>query len=549
MCLTILPSNLPAASPSPDSSITPKLPEVTWFRAYQDLGAEDFVELKCGSLGSYYVAAGEIGYCPAPTKSKAGVECRVDQLSYYTQEATPFLYQSGLFDEPGPEPAIALIDWLDGHGTAMATTIKQLSDLNVVLYDLGAHIGVGDLGLSGVTDIHVVKVLCSLLEDAEQPRNQSLIFNMSWGRPGYDGVYNACSEAEAANRLAGEIKVIIDHLSSLPAGDPIYGNTMTGVAAAGNHGDPSQFPACLNRVMSVAAIDVAELAATRKVDVSWESPTKYNALSPGTGLCFYGKTDKNIMIPNGTSAASAFFAALLGQALLSSSIPDPTQGLWYTDPYYPYFLVQTSFPVGEPEAERSYAIGRPAYHDLMDRLLGETAETCLPTGFAGHVPADSIITLEHEFGAELLPALSLPEAFVEMSLPSPTSMPCGACPGDDTGGGGGGLLPLDEIGEVEGIIPAVNRLVIDLSGGVQLPAELKMSKVFLRIGDSFMGPDSHNQVLLDRLSSGSLDYIAFDNFGLNNYWDSVSLVMILTCPGCDDPSREFWSATAVRVIR
>jgi len=501
-----------AGSPLPSAAAP-----VSWIRIPQGCAyapQRELAQMPCGDHGTYYFGTHVPPHLPTCMDLRRGTEEPAAYLAPGTLQpsGTSFPCQDGSCFGHGRQPWVAVLDWDQPHGWSVGAVLLEASDqrIDVDLFDLEDPAGTLPEWLDGVGDAHVLAQLCRVAELVSDPRQEPpLAVNMSFGRAASEEGREACLPGGGGG-LECEIRSVLAHLRSASGTLP--------VAAAGNHGT-LLFPAEDASVLSAGALDLALFAASGSAEPSNETPAAAHALLPGYGLYLESPLASYWPAPPGSSYASALLAGWIAGTLTDNpETPVDPGGRWTPLAFGNGFLLARD---GQPVAG-SYLLG-PA--QLLKRALGGEPEICDPSAAAGISANLSRILLP----PPPLPALSLADLAAQSNLQQPGAVICVPCHGDQPPTG----------------IDAGTPLKVDLGSSSPLPAQYRLTGLYLRIGDTRHRLDkSGDSALLGLIAQGTVDRLTISGLdGLLSPGLQVSLVYTLT----DLTGTPFWHATPVNV--
>jgi len=478
----------------------------------------ELTQMPCGDHGTYYFGDGVPPSLPTCLDLRRGTE----QPAAYPTPGSPqpvgawwLPCQNGSCFGHGRQPWVAVLDWDQPHGWSVGEVILETSDrrVDVELFDLEDPAGTLPTWLTGVGDAHVLAQLCALAEQVSDPRAEPpLAVNMSFGRQPSGRGPEACMPGGEGG-LECEIRSVLALLHGSHGVLP--------VAAAGNHGT-LLFPAEDANVLSAGALDLARFAAGGVAEPSNETPPGADALVPGYGLYLERPFGGYWPAPPGSSYASAFLAGWIAGILAERpETPVSPGGTWTPVQFGGGFLLaHDGHPVPGSDLLQP--------DSLLKRALGDEPAACDQQTHGTHAAASRISP-----PAPPLPALSLPQLVARSNDQQPGAVICVPCHGGNppggrgTGGGTGGPL------------------TIDLRSALPLPAEYRLTGLYLRIGDTLHRLDkSSHPGLLGQIELGALDTLAISGLdGLLSPGQQLSLVYTLT----DPVHTAFWHIEPVNV--
>ncbi len=540
-----VPSEVPDLPKTPEMPEDPGPPEGPGIRIYWalypdvcNLGGESTFSAPAGTYGVFYFDTQELPLCANP-------------LAFGNENVKAFPH-------PGPAPAaidcrpgdacsnslstiqgdwVAIIDWDDWHGRTVDRVTRTTMGLatETVLVALESHV----LPSPAITEADLIMTLATVAQAVDQGTPPPLVINMSFGRMREidDPRGIQCPE----DRLSCQVSLLLNHLAR-PGDNGAPGSVL--VAAAGNHQEPL-FPAWLEHVVSVGALDFAQFFANHVVVPSWETPLALDfpqALMPGEALClnaFIAGDFVEWMPPAGSSFASAFFSGWLMEALLFQ--PAPVYTALGSGPGWQPRQVCTA---GSPcffalaHGATTFTSRTASAGQRMMAALAEDGSNCGSSQGLGLSITVELEPLDPSKNPFLSP--SLVEMVSDRLKPAPEPdpcVPCSMCCGSD-------LLPTQGLGSASGVVEV--NLEIDLHLGWKLLDGMELEEMFVRLPpDLLYLPLSK----LDRYHIGNGDVAFLNLHGQVQSFDPSRQPTLVSLLSWYDPAENklsyFWDATPI----
>ncbi|MCH9648816.1 MAG: S8 family serine peptidase [Deltaproteobacteria bacterium] len=454
---------------------------------------------------------------------------------------------------------VAILDWDNWHGRAVDQVVRSTTDpsIQTVLIPLESRI----LPSPEITDVDFLLSIAGLVDLLDDGLRRPLMMNMSFGRlhDTTDPVSTSCQP----HRLSCQISRLLNHLAQ-PSGSLEPRTTL--VAAAGNHRNPL-FPAGLEGVVSVGALDLTQYTKDGIAQASWETPVLPGfpeALMPGSALCMSvvsGGHLETTMAPSGSSFSSAFFAGWLADAFLWEPAEvrahlDLGAG-WGTeknctsDPTCPYALAHEGKLFDSPSGKGG---------QRMAEVLTQDPRTCGPPS----VPIVSIAanlvyagSSDGSVGTSPLNRLSLIGLVADQLKPAPLPITCVSCSLCCESSFSTDFRSGTEVGEESkprgGLVSGKSAIVgqtgpvelqVDLHNGWALPDNMELETMYARIPPQLLRLDL-NEEELDQIQAGEVSYL--DLSGDIQTPDLSSQLSMISVIRLYDPDSEthsyFWNAT------
>ncbi|MEM8932225.1 MAG: S8 family serine peptidase [Acidobacteriota bacterium] len=498
-------------------------PFAYWLRTDGSCGTQAPVQIACGDVGEYHI----------DTQAVMTVECgggvgKGEPIETYPrpqlQGGPNWPCQNGSCFTPDDDawreqrPFVAVIDWDDPHGWSVGAILAELVAATPRFDPLAASWPELPAVLSTAGDLHVLRQLCTMLDQpaAERPD----FVNMSFGR------FTDGDARCGTTSLRCEISMVLDELVK---------KGVTFFAAAGNDGE-MMFPASAPAVSAVGALDLASFRGVGKIKPTPETPAGVDILMPGHGLALTLADGSVWGAPPGSSYASALATGWIAD--FSSSIVTDVKGLWEG-------RVLTIYDPGDETYRLGYATGAvPQSFSASAAALACNALGCSGESMAATPEAPRNRTIEID-GAGQLPSATFADIARDgQNRPSPGSRPCIPChdiPDD--------VMATDPVptkrmpGPVE-TASSHDDLQIDLSASDGVPQEYALRSILLRVGDQvYAFSDSNHEGLLADLAAGNVDSLRIPAAPPEVWTHHTALVWVLATTD----GTEFWHATPVAI--
>ncbi len=538
----LLSTGLDTFAASGEEPSPPELPEVYW--ALHDAPCpatpESIRQIAAGDFGVFSVAYEPFDSCPTPHRGSERVRV------YAAPGPAPHAVDCDPLDGCATSlsalraPWVAIVDWDNWHGRIVDKVIRAATDLQVQTKIFALESADPQ---TGITDIDVIASLAALAEaiDGSVPAPEAV--NMSFGR--FIELGDATNVNCQPERLSCQISRLLSHLQQ-PSGSSQRRTTI--VAAAGNHQKPL-FPAILDHVLSVGALDMKMFANTGFAQATWETPVIDSfpqALMPGAGHCV-NVTDRGLPIETIAPAGTSFAAAGLSGWLTDILLHKRNKALTQLDRGGATWLPQSTCPaVGTCPIELTHGsaafTGQSQRASLqLLRLLNEDPTTC-------GAPQSGMISIS----ADLLP---VPQAQSPYRYPSATTaadifkpapepdvcVPCTLCcevapPAPVAKRGARGPRPSHRF---------LNELEIDLHNGWSVPPGTQVRALYFRLPRELLQIDL-SQNALDDLRDGNLGWLTIRGSVLSTFDYSMQPTLITLLEYVDPATAEsqiFWDST------
>jgi len=501
--------------------------ELSWFRVppgCSHRSGEDLAVMPCGGYGRLYFGAEELipPDCVGVTRGQEVPSLYLTPAPATGQPAAGWSPCAGgsCFGAAGGGPWVAVVDWNAPHGWSVGETIRQSSDyrVGVELFDLAAPGNTLPDWLTGVGDAHVLAQLCAVAE--RSAADPPVAVNMSFGRlPPKEGPPTCHPTAPWA--LECEVRGVLAHLASAKRVHPI--------AAAGNHAQ-LLFPASAPSVVAAGALDLARFAASGIAQASNETPASAQALVLGYALYLHNPAGIGEFWqgPAGASYASAFLSGWIAGSLEQGTVEQETkhETKRATTVPSPHWVPRLHGGIYQLEHDGEIVPGSDLVNPnlLLERALGEHPHACVR-------PAVGTVRVLHKLSSPPppLPPLSLPGLAVSRNQQLPGVVMCVPCHGDGPPGG----------------LETQADLLINFAGSPPLPADYRLTGLFLKAGDTLHQLDgSRDPRILDELTRGTLKTLGLAGIAtLLQPGRQLSLVYSLAT----QDGTPFWHATPVHV--